>query len=68
MLECVLIMSKDKMFKYELISFSPLPFYLPRPTGRGVVVKMTEEEAYNVNQSLILNGMSKRYVRIDDDK
>lgn len=61
-------MKKDKMFKYELVSFKQLPFYMPRKPDRKVVVEMTEEEAHSLNQALALNRVSKRYVKIEDDK
>ena len=61
-------MKRDKKFDYELIKWNqPIPFYMDRQCVDKQIVRMTQEEAYELNRGLTLNRTGMRYVRIDDD-
>lgn len=61
-------MKQKKKFDYELVNWNkPIPFYMSRECIDSKIVKMTQEEAYELNRGLTLNRTGMRYVRTNDD-
>ena len=57
-----------KMFKYKLINWvKAIPIYRGRPVEKPAkIVEMTEEEAYELNRGLTMNGTGMRYVKLEE--
>ena len=58
--------SKLPLLEYDLIDYSAQLVPSPRPPLS--TVKMTELEAYHINQGFAMNNVSKRYIRKDQNE